>query len=240
MLVHCCQVEGKQRKQAYWHGVQQGTCRWSQKLDEQIPGSELWIKILNTWLKHAKNLWEHSSGCCPDRTKPSCFVFSERVQHGQVMSSQEGTFVDHSKRAVSYEDFVQGLAQSRNQHFRRLPSRSSSSFTSNSTSMQWRVRWTKSWFSFLAMILGMQQLILGYMWYACQFLCMIRSDVGPFLWSLLSRAFWYMFWNRWRTWCEASRRWWMVWSRRSGRCLEMCGQLGSVRWALNHPIPCIV
>lgn len=34
------------------------------------------------------------------------------------------------------------------------------------------------------------------------------------------RAFWHTFLNRSRTWCEASRRSWMVWSQHSGRCLE--------------------
>ena len=61
--VHGCQVEGKQRKQAHWHGVQQGDVPMIAR-----PGwtnTRLWIEIVKNdetqmkkW-KNAHKLWEH-------------------------------------------------------------------------------------------------------------------------------------------------------------------------------------
>ena len=173
------------------------------------------------------NINQDISGCCPDSRHEASFAC--RGFNMVKWNPGGGYFCRPLQASRLIWGLCARLRTSGNRDFHRLPSSSIRFFQFGMR----RVRWNKELVQFSRYDPWHATVYFG----ICSSISVKNSiRVGPIgLTRSLSlerfRAFWHTFLNRSRTWCEASRRSWMVWSQHSGRCLErLTGRNGWEAW----------
>ena len=132
---------------------------WMNKYQALNWNSEKWWNTdekMKKMLINCGNINQDISGCCPDSRHEASFAC--RGFNMVKWNPGGGYFCRPLQASRLIWGLCARLRTSGNRDVHRLPSSSIRFFQFGMR----RVRWTKSWFSFLAMILGMQQFILGY------------------------------------------------------------------------------